>query len=98
MKKLIFIVISSFFLISRSFAQNNDKSSAVSLNNNYISLKPSDGQPAVFNTKQEMLSKIDDKKNKIKALIIQNQSDSIKLKYYREELWRFENAVVHELK
>ena len=36
------------------------------------------------------------KKNNIILLIQQNQNDSVKVIYYRKELWRYENAVIQQ--
>jgi hypothetical protein len=95
LKKNIFFLFIFFALTSQIVAQ--EKSNAVSKPNNpnlYTSLKPNDVQPAVFSSQAELNAKIQDKKDKIQALIAANVNDSVKLKYYREELWRFENAIV----
>ena len=63
-------------------------------NETYTALKPVDSKPAVFNSQDELNSKMQSKKENMIALIKANESDPIKVKYYREELWRFENAIV----
>jgi len=60
----------------------------------YTPLKPADGKGAVFNTQAELNSKIQSKKDNMIAMINANINDPVKVKYYREELWRFENAIV----
>jgi hypothetical protein len=64
----------------------------------YSGLRPADAKPAVFSSQAEMDAKKESKKNAIKDLITQNSTDPVKVKMYREELWRFENAVVAEPK
>jgi hypothetical protein len=60
----------------------------------YTSVKPADGNPAVFSSKEELESKIQYKKDNILGMIRQNASDTAKVRYLRQELWRFENAIV----
>lgn len=95
MKKSVFLILCclliSNFIFSQAVTPANKK---ILTENIYTSLKPIDGQGAVFNTKEELDAKVQDKKDKMLALIKENANDPIKVKTYREELWRFENAVV----
>jgi hypothetical protein len=60
----------------------------------YTSIRPADGNPAVFHNKQELESKVQFKKDNIIEMIKQNASDTAKVRFLRQELWRFENATV----
>lgn len=62
----------------------------------FVSIRPADGKPAVFPTQQELDEKIEDKIDKIKQLILENQHDPVVLERLKQDLWRFENAVVQE--
>jgi len=95
--KKIFLVMMAFFLVNTISVQTgNSKSKKTAGENIYTALMPKDAQPAVFNSKVELDAKIADKKNGIINLIKANENDAEKVKYYREELWRFENAIVKE--
>ena len=59
------------------------------------SIKPADGQPAVFANKEELDQKVDFKIENTKRAILENKNDAVKVRQLREELWRFENAIVH---
>jgi len=58
------------------------------------SIKPKDATPVVFSTQEELDSKKVEKIEKIKDQIKQNIGNDEKTLYLRQELWRFENAVV----
>jgi hypothetical protein len=60
----------------------------------YTSIKPADGNPVIFSSQEELESKIQSKKDNILGMIRQNASDTAKVRYLRQELWRFENAIV----
>jgi len=62
------------------------------------SLKPLDESPAVFSSQAEMDEKKSEKIAKMKVMIRENEGDEEKIKQLREELWRFENAIVVEPK
>lgn len=96
MKKIFLLMIAFFFVCSLDAQNVNSKSKKAETENIYTALMPKDGQPAVFNSKAELDAKIADKKNGIINLIKANEKDTEKVKYYREELWRFENAIVKE--
>mgnify|MGYP001071432493 CR=1 FL=1 len=59
------------------------------------SIKPADGQPAVFANRMELEQKVDFKIENTKRAILENKNDAVKVRQLREELWRFENAIVH---
>ena len=90
---LFFVCI---LLCSFSFAQN--KSEQINKNsktvNIYTSLKPLDGLGYVFSSEEDLISRVPNKKSGIISQIVKNEKDSLKVKMLREELWRFENAVV----
>jgi len=89
---LFFALIASF---SVATAQNNSPGGKKTGNGDiYTSLKPADGQGAVFNTKEELDAKVQDKKDKMILMIRENANDTAKVRQLRYELWRFENAVV----
>ena len=73
---------------------NNEESHAAIL----TSIKPADESPAVFPTQQELDEKIADKIEKIKQLILDNRENAEMVENLRKDLWRFENAIVIELK
>lgn len=58
------------------------------------SIKPADGQPAVFSNQVDLENKVDSKIEEIKKMILENRNDAVKVNHLREELWRFENAIV----
>ena len=58
------------------------------------SLKPADATPATFSTKEELEKAVPMKTAKIKEAINSGKYDDVQLQKLREELWRFENAVV----
>jgi len=61
-------------------------------------IKPVDGNPVVFSNQVELESNVGFKIENVKQLILENQNDAIKVRQLREELWRFENAIVQERK
>jgi hypothetical protein len=84
-------------LLFAGLAQGQKQVQAIKKESNgsiYSPLKPADNRPAVFSTKEELDAKVSDKKQGIMALIYENRADDAKVRYYREELWRFENAIV----
>jgi hypothetical protein len=97
MKKYTLVLVLCLFFVTQNYAQ--DKNSELNKNQKetiYSSIKPDDIQPAVFNSQAELDSKVPTKKNNIILLIQQNQNDSVKVIYYRKELWRYENAVIQQ--
>lgn len=58
------------------------------------SVKPADGIPAKFSSKEELESAVPLKTAKIKEMIQSGQYSGDRLRVLREELWRFENAIV----
>ncbi len=97
MKKTALLFTFLWFAALLSAQDNSSTSKKISPENIYTSIKPADGQPAVFNTHEELTAKIQDKKDKTILLIKENQTDPAMVKIYREQLWRFENAVVLEV-
>jgi hypothetical protein len=83
---------SEILLKKNNKAAVNEKK--VDNNDIYTGLKPADGLPAVFNSREQLETKVKDKKDNILALIKENAKDPVKVKAYREELWRLENAMV----
>ena len=58
------------------------------------SIKPVDGQPAVFSNQVDLENKVGLKIEEIKKMILENRNDTVKVNHLRQELWRFENAIV----
>lgn len=71
---------------------------AQSGNSEITALKPADASPATFSTHAELDAKVPEKIEKLKKMIRENEGNEEKLQYLREELWRFENAIVVEPK
>ena len=86
--KIILVLITFFFCSNLCLSQSSTKE------NIYTSLKPADGKPVVFNSQEELNAKIESKKNNVITLIKDNASDTGQVRLLREQLWRFENAVV----
>ncbi len=94
MKKIILLFVFAAFSYTITAQVKPTEKKRTSADVSYTSLKPADGQGAVFNSQEELDAKIESKKSNMVELIKANESDPIKVKMYREELWRFENAVV----
>lgn len=92
MKKLLL----SILVMSTCVAYGQEQSSNHHSESIYVSIKPVDESPAVFASQEELDEKKNDKIEKIKTLINENQNDSVELQRLREELWRFENAIVRK--
>lgn len=58
------------------------------------SLKPADGNPATFGTKEELESAVPMKIASIKEAIKSGNYNDVQIQKFREEIWRFENAIV----
>ena len=58
------------------------------------SLKPENGIPASFATQKELDATVPVKIAKLQEMILSGQYDDVRIQYLREEIWRFENAVV----
>lgn len=98
-KKLLF----TFFIcllgfLNQSFAQQKPSLTAVPLSkegkSETKSLKPEDATPAKFATKEEMDTSLPKKKANIIEMIESGKYEGERLRILREELWRFENAIV----
>lgn len=59
-------------------------------------LKPANEKPATFTSQAHMDEKKEAKIEAIKAQIIENQNNPERVKVLRQDLWRFENAIVVE--
>lgn len=95
MNKISLLFIGLIASVSVSMAQNNSASpKKVGSDDIYTSLRPADGQGAVFNTKEELDAKVQDKKDKMISMIKANAADTAAVRQLRYELWRFENAIV----
>lgn len=95
MKKsfLLFSALMTFSLLGMS--QNNANGSVKKNTETiYTSLKPSDASPATFSSKALLDAKVPSKKQAILDQIKQNKSNPTMVKKLREDLWRFENAIV----
>jgi hypothetical protein len=59
-----------------------------------ISIIPKDEKPAEFSSEKEMLKTVPLEIKKCKKNLSENSHNSERANYYREQLWRFENAIV----
>lgn len=100
MKKHLLICTILFLSLvgSSSFAQETKASTSLSnqqnQNKEITSLKPADGFGAQFTTQADLDQTVPLKIAKIKEMIASGQYGEDRIKVLREELWRFENAVV----
>ena len=95
MKKKLILFFASLSMATAIVGQDKSiNSNKTIIGNIYTSLKPLDEQPAVFSSQADLDAKIQDKKNKTVQLISDNKNDPDLVKKYREQLWRFENAIV----
>jgi len=94
MNKINLLFLALIASVSVATAQNNSPGGKTGNGDIYTSLKPADGQGAVFNTKEELDAKVQDKKDKMILMIRENANDTAMVRQLRYELWRFENAVV----
>lgn len=94
--KRTFIMFGILLLGSNVFGQEltNNTNIQVQKEDILTSIPPTDMSPVVFTTQEELELKLNDKILNVKALIIENKDNPERLRYYREELWRFENAIV----
>ncbi len=98
--KKSFLLFSAFMTFSLlGLSQNNTNVSVKkSTETIYTSLKPSDASPATFSSQEELDMKVKAKKSAIQDQITLNKENPKTVKHLREELWRFENAVVIPVK
>jgi hypothetical protein len=66
--------------------------------NNSISIRPEDGTPVSFFTQEELEKTVPVKIEKLKSDISSGNYSGDKLQNLKEQLWRFENAIVTERK
>lgn len=99
MKKELLFAIFGFVIISSSvsFSQTTPVYPPVrketTETTEVTSLKPANASPATFSTKEELDKTVPMKIAKIKEMIKAEKNDE-RIKVLREDLWRFENAVV----
>lgn len=96
MKKLVILFTALMAFSLSGFSQNKEKTipSQETQKSIYTSLKPSDATPATFSTQEELNEKVPAKKSAIKDQITLNKDKPERIKQLREDLWRFENAIV----
>ena len=97
MKKIILCLglICGGAVVNSSYAQQTTETQQEVI---LTSIKPADGQPAVFANQLELEQKQSFKIQNIKDQILENRDNPEKVQYLREELWRMENAIVHQEK
>jgi hypothetical protein len=100
MKKTHLLTVALLFLSLLSFSQNKTPVRTNSSTQEEIltPLKPLDASPAVFSSAQELEAKKQGKINATRDLIRKNKNNAKLVVQYREQLWRFENAIVVEPK
>lgn len=90
MKKVLLLAVGVIF----SAALNAQSSSAVLTKEMIHSDRPADAIPKSFKSKEELDLTVPQKVDELKQLILDNQTNKDKVFFYREEIWRYENAVV----
>ncbi len=100
MKKVNTICLICIFLSLAGFSQTpaSGKTSTKTAEEIYTPLKPKDGSPAVFGSKSDLEAKKQSKIDATLELIKKNKDKPELVMQYREQLWRFENAIVVEPK
>ena len=100
MKKVNTICLICIFLSLGAFSQTpaTGKTSTKTTEEIYTPLKPKDGSPAVFSSKSDLEAKKQSKIDATLELIKKNKDKPELVLQYREQLWRFENAIVVEPK
>lgn len=59
------------------------------------SIKPIDGKAAIFESNEDFIRIQNEKILELKGMIVKLQNEPSKVQFYREELWRYENAVIN---
>lgn len=100
MKKRHLFTMALIVISLLSFSQNTAAAQSISTTPEvlFTPLKPKDGSPVVFSSRQELEQKKPLKINGIKDEIRVNQNNPEIIKHLREQIWRFENAIVIEPK
>jgi len=100
MKKTHLIASALIFMSLSAFSQQNTpvKTDSQVQEEVFTPLKPLDASPAVFSSKQELEQKKPLKINGVKDEIRIHKNNPEMIKQLREQLWRFENAIVIEPK
>ena len=91
--KKIFLLVIILAAFSNVNAQSQEVISERLTMENIVSVKPADGKPMVFITKEE-LNHLPDLIQGVKKDIIRLQDNKEVLHDLREQLWRYENAEV----
>jgi hypothetical protein len=60
------------------------------------SIKPADGKPATFSSQTDLENTVPAKIAAIKEEILKTPNDTVRVNHLRQQLWRFENAIVIE--
>jgi hypothetical protein len=95
---LTFAFLGGMIFSANVSAQENPVKPEITINENLTPLRPSDGQPYVFATAEEMEEAKARKTQQLKETILANSDNPERVKKLRQELWRLENAVVAEKK
>lgn len=97
MKKMMY-TLGVFLLSAGAIAKTNSNLAAteVEVTNSdlFKSIKPEDGQPVVFANQAELDGKVEDKIQNMKQQLVENRNNPEMVIYLKQELWRFENAIV----
>jgi transcription antitermination factor NusA-like protein len=93
MKKLLLLILLCGATTITSYAQSAATRVTVEM---VTSLPPEDGTPMVYGSQGEMNRKVKEKIQECKQLVVKHQDDPTKASFYREELWRYENAIILE--
>jgi hypothetical protein len=89
------ILLCSCIFVGCSIATSYGQSSTIPITIETVtSLKPFDSRVLTFTSEDELQFAISDKLEAFKEMVVQNQNDPSVATYYREEIWRLENAVV----
>ncbi len=101
MKRTLLLVSLGFMLSSNvSFSQmtsaTETKSSTVANDalTNTTALKPADGQPSVFSSQESLESTVPKKISALRDQIAAGKLTEAQVINLRQEIWRFENAIV----
>jgi len=90
MKKVLLLSATVVF----SLALNAQSSSTILTKEMIHADRPADAIPKFFKSQEELDKMVPQKVDELKQLILDNQSNIDKVFYYREEIWRYENAIV----
>jgi hypothetical protein len=95
MNKNVLLLFVGLSITSLSNAQDRStENKKAGSENIYTSLKPADGTPAFFSSQEDLNAKVPGKKSALLNLIKENAGDTAQVRMLREQLWRFENAII----